>query len=227
MSEQTSNSNVSSESTSEASTSEVSVETQQVETSQSTEQVDTAPSTSEVNQDLGITEKVESETSTEQKSIHDLVEAHMNGELSEEDLKLIEENGLGEYLNDLAEVRQLRIERNDQEVISVVGSKESYQELQEWGSNNLSADEQQAFNEALFSGNMNLAKLAVQGLKARYEAANGKAPERVIEAGSSVNADSRPYSSVTEYINETQSFEYKRNPEYRAKVEARRNLSGF
>ena len=226
MSEESSNSNVTSESNASIAT-EASVETQQVD-SQSIEQVDTTPKVTEVNQELGIKEKTESETSaSSQKSIHDLVEAHMNGELSEEDMKLIEENGLGEYLADLAEVRQMRIERNDQEIISVVGSKESYRELQEWGTNNLSVEEQQAFNEALFSGNMNLAKLAVQGLKAQYEAANGKTPERVIEGGGSVNTDNRPYSSVTEYINETQTIEYKRNPEYRAKIEARRNLSGF
>lgn len=225
---ETENSNATTSSeASEATTTEVSAETQSVD-SQPTGQADTTPETTEVNQSMGITPKEESENSESgHKSIHELVEAHINGELSEEDQKLIEENGLKDYLNDLAEVRQMRIERNDKEVISVVGSPEAYKELQEWGTNNLSAEEQQAFNDALFSGNMNLAKLAVQGLKARYENENGKAPDRVIEAGGTANQANRPYSNVQEYIQETQTFQYKQDPEFRAKVESRRNKSGF
>ena len=220
-------SNNNASSSEQVTTEATSAETQQPE-SQSVEQVDTTQEVTEVSKDMSIEAKEESETSSEsQRTIHDLVNAALNDELTEEDRQLIEENELGQYLEAIVEGQKAKIEKNDQEIISVVGNKESYAELQEWGANNLSAEEQEAFNDALFSGNMNLAKLAVQGLKARYEAVNGKSPERVIEGGGTVNADNRPYSDVHEYLKDTQSLEYKQNPEFRRSVESKRNLSGF
>lgn len=219
-------SNVSSEAQ-EVTTEVSSEETQPVE-SQSTEQAETTQSETSVTDSMGIQAKEESETAPEsQPTIDDIVNEALGGELSEETRKLIDENGLGKHIDMLVEGHRAIQQKNDQEIFSVVGGQESYQELQEWGANHMNKDEQEAFNEALFSGNMNLAKLAVQGLKAKYVAENGKSPDRVIEGGGSANEASRPFSSVHEYIVETQTLKYKQDPEFRAQVEAKRNLSGF
>jgi len=219
--------NTASTETTQVATEVSSEETQQVE-SQSTEQADTTQSDTTVTSEMAIEESAEPENSNDpQPTIDDIVNEALSGELSEETKKLIEENGLGKHIDMLVEGHRAIQEKNNQEIFSLVGGEESYQELQEWGVNNLSPEERESFNGALFSGDMNLAKLAVQGLRARYEQINGKSPERVIEGGGTVNTANRPYSDVAEYIKATQSLEYKQNPDYAAEVEQRRNLSGF
>ncbi len=214
--------------TTETTTEQSSVETQQVET-QTTEQVETTNTEGKVTESMGIQEKEEVSETTEstQPSIDDIVAEAMTGEISEETQKIIEENGLGKHLDMLVAGHQAIQEKNNLEVFNVVGGEKSYSELQEWGQHNMSKEQQEAFNSALFSGNMDLAKLAVQGLQAQYVAANGKSPERVIQGGETSNADNRPFSDVNEYINETRSFKYKSDPAYRQAVESKRNLSGF
>lgn len=203
------------------------VETQGEET-QASEQVDTTPSDDKVTSSMAIEEPEAVETVEDsQPTIDDIVAEALSGELSEETQKLIEDNNLGKHIDMLVAGHQAIQEKNNQEIFSVVGGKESYSELQEWGKNNMSKDEQSAFNEALFSGNLNLAKLAVQGLNAQYIAKNGKSPDKVIEGGGSSNEANRPFSSQMEYIKATQTMEYKQNPEARRVIEAKRNASGF
>lgn len=181
-----------------------------------------------VTQSMAITEKeTPSETGKPLMSIDEIVAEAMSGEISEETQKIIEENGLKKHLDMLVQGHKAIQEKNNQEIFSTVGGDKAYAELQEWGVNNLSKDEQSAFNDALFSGNMNLAKLAVQGLQARYVAMNGKSPERLITNGETSNSGNRPFSSVQDYLKEVRTTKYKRDPDYRKQVEAKRNLSGF
>lgn len=223
MEENNNESNASEETTTEQS----SEETQQQE-SQSSGQADTTQSEGTVTESMGIQEKEESsETESTEPTLDDIVAEALAGDLSEETQKLVDQNGLGKHLEMLVQGHQAIQEKNNQEVFDVVGGQDSYGELQEWGMNNMSKEQQASFNSALFSGDMNLAKLAVQGLQAQYVQANGKSPNRVIEGGGASNAEGGPFSNVTEYIKETQSAEYKRNPEHRAKIEAKRNASGF
>lgn len=211
----------------EATTESTGEETQQVDT-QSTTQADTTQQDGTVTDSMKIESEPESEISTsEQPSLDDIVEEALAGELSEETQKLIDENGLGKHIDMLVAGNQALQEKNNQEVFSVVGGEDSYAELQEWGKNNLDENQQAAVNAALFSGDLNLAKLAVQGLQAQYVAANGQAPNRVIEGGSTANADNRPFTDVNQYLAETRTTEYKRNPEHRASIEAKRDKSGF
>lgn len=206
---------------------ETSAETQQSET-QSELQADTTQQDSTLGDSMAIEAAAEPENSEEaQPTIDDIVNEALSGELSEETQKLIEENGLGKHIDMLVAGHKAIQEKNNQEIFSLVGGQESYSELQEWGKNNMDKDQQEAFNEALFSGNMHLAKLAVQGLKAQYVAQNGKSPDRVLEGGGSANESNRPFGSPMEYIKATQTQEYKHNPEIRQQIEAKRNLSGF
>lgn len=209
-------------------TNEVSdVNTQPVD-SQSTAQEEITQQETSLTDSMKIEAAPEPEKSeVAQPSIDDIVNEALSGEITEETQKLIDQNGLGKHIDMLVEGHRVIQEKNNQEVFSVVGGQEAYGELQEWGKNNMNAEQQEAFNQALFSGNMNLAKLAVQGLKAQYEAQNGKAPARVLEGGGSANESNRPFSSPMDYIKATQTQEYKHNPEHRKAVEQKRNLSGF
>jgi len=201
-------------------------ETQQVE-SQSIEQVDTPQIESKVSTEMAIEKKEESETSSDtQMTLDDIVEEALNGELSEETKAQLSEGDL-KHIDLLVAGHAALQEKNNQEIFNVVGGEDSYSELQEWGRNNMDEGQLKTFNLALFSGDMNLAKLAVQGLQAQYVAANGKSPDRVIEGGGTVNTADRPFNNVDEYLLEARSIDYKRNPDHRAAVEARRNKSGF
>ena len=211
----------------EVTTETSSEETQQVET-QSTEQADTTQTDGKVTDSMAIEAKEVSETTTEsQPSIDDIVNEALSGELSEETKKLMDENGLTKHIDMLVEGHKAIQERNNQEVFSTVGGEDSYKELQEWAGDNMDEQQREAFNSALFSGNLYLAKLAVQGLKAQYVAANGQEPNRVIEGGNSANEANRPFADREAYFAETRTIEYKRNPVHRAQVEAKRNKSGF
>jgi hypothetical protein len=208
-------------------TEQTTVETPQ-EAPQATPQADTTEQESKVSQAMSLESTPEPENSEEnQPSIDDIVDEALSGELSEETQKLIDENGLGKHIDMLVAGHKALQEKNDQEVYSVVGGKDSYAELQEWAKNNLSDAEKESVNKALFSGDLELAKIAIQGVQSRYVAANGKAPDRVIEGGGTANEDSRPFSSRDEYLAEVRNIKYKQDPEYRKQVEAKRNISGF
>ena len=157
-----------------------------------------------------------------------LVKAALNGELSDDVRASLDKQGLGGHFDMIVNGHKAEIAKNDAEIISVVGGKDSYAELQEWALSNLDDSDIDAFNHAVLeSGNIGLAKLAVEGLKARYTEANGRAPSKHIEAGGTANDSTRPYNNRDEYINETMSMKYRQDPEYAALVEAKRNVSGF
>ena len=117
----------------ETTTEQSSEETQQTE-SQSSEQADTTQSESTVTESMGIQAKEESsETESNEPTLDDIVAEALAGELSEETQKLVDQNGLGKHLEMLVQGHQAIQEKNNQEVFDVVGGKDSYGELQEWG----------------------------------------------------------------------------------------------
>lgn len=211
-----------------------SIETSQEETQQSStgEQADTSEALETNGSEVGL-QKKESDGQVESgeefsNSLDELVNAALNGGITDEQRDMLDKQGLGQHFDMIVQGHQAAVAKNDAEIVGVVGGKEAYGELQEWALSNLSDSEIESFNMAVIeSGNIGLAKLAVEGLQARYLKVNGSAPSKRIEAGGTANDSTRPYSNNMEYINDTMSMEYRQNPEYAAKVEAKRNLSGF
>jgi hypothetical protein len=157
-----------------------------------------------------------------------LVNAALNDELTAEQRQQLDDGGLGSHFDMIVSGHRAKVAENDAQIVGVVGGKEAYGELQEWALSNLDDSEIESFNMAVLeSGNIGLAKLAVEGLQARYHKANGQAPQKRIEAGGTANEASRPFADVHEYINETMSRKYRQDPEYAAQIEAKRNISGF
>lgn len=231
MSDEENNSEQSSESNIDSSeqSSNSQEETQQSHTG---EQVDTSNSIETNGSEVGLQKKEPSESvdseETFSKSLDGLVQSALNGKLSDEQKEMLESQGLTDHFDMIVSGHQAVIAKNDAEIVGVVGSKEAYGELQEWALSNLDDSEIESFNMAVLeSGNVGLAKLAVEGLQARYQRMNGQAPEKRIEAGGTANDATRPYSNRDEYITEAMSQKYKQDPEYAAQVEAKRNLSGF
>jgi len=231
MSDEQTNSEQSSEQTNDSmdqSTSDNQEETQQASTGQ---QEDTSQSIETNGSEVGLQKKTEESVDSSEdfsKGLSDLVSKALNGNLTDEQREILDKQGLGEHFDMIVAGHRANIERNDAEIIGVVGDRQAYGELQEWGSANLSDEDFDSFNYAVIeSGDIHLAKLAVEGLQARYLKANGQAPQKRIEAGGTANEANRPYSNRDEYIRETMSNKYRQDPEYAAQVEAKRNISGF
>jgi len=206
-----------------------SVDTQQASTG---EQADTTTELKTNGSEIGLQKKEETESSESgaysSESIDSLVKSALNGELTDEQREKIDSDGLGSHFDMIVKGHQAEIAKNDAEIIGVVGTKEAYGELQEWALSNLSDSEVEAFNKAVISsGDIGIAKLAVEGLQARYLRMNGQIPSKRIEAGGTANEADRPYTDKEDYIRETMSMKYRRDPEYQALVEAKRNKSGF
>lgn len=203
-------------------------ETQQASTG---EQVDTSKSIETNGSEVGLQRKEVPDVDSGlefSKGLDDMVKSALNGNLSDEQRAALDKQGLGDHFDMIVSGHKAKIAANDAEIVGVVGSKESYSELQEWALANLDDSDIKSFNLAVIeSGDIGLAKLAVEGLQARYLKANGHAPEKRIEAGGTANDATRPYSHRDEYINETRSMKYRQDPEYAAKVEAKRSISGF
>jgi hypothetical protein len=103
-------------------------------------------------------------------------------------------------------------------ITSAAGGEEGYESMVKWAAANLSDGEKQAYNAVVNSGDAAQAQLAVQGLHARYQNANGTDPTLL---GGSTPATSNPYSSWAEITRDMNSPEYAVSPDFRAEVERR------
>ena len=205
-------------------------ETQQTQTQETVE--DTSKSEPMNVSTVGITKEEVKEDGDSQadfgSNLNDLVERALKEGITQAEQDQLEASGMADNFKMIIEGHQARQRDTDSKIQSVAGGEKEYGELIEFAKANYSDKEVEAFNQAVLeSGNVEVAKLAVEGLKARYVAKHGQEPQKVIQAGGSMAPKVSAFSSVNEYINETRSIKYRTDPEYAAEVEAKRNKSGF
>lgn len=107
-------------------------------------------------------------------------------------------------------------ELND--VHSVVGSAEKYNEVMEWAQENLPEADVDVYNSVVENGDISAIKLSLQGLYARYASENGVDPTLVQGGG---RAKSAGYESRQQMIDDMKRPEYKDDPAFREQVERR------
>jgi hypothetical protein len=101
-----------------------------------------------------------------------------------------------------------------------VGGQEAYQNMVLWASKNFTEAERKAYDGAVKSGDVAAASLAISGLQARYKAANKGTPKMVQATGlSSPTSDN--YASMYEVKTDMSKPEYRNDPAFRAKVQAK------
>lgn len=100
-------------------------------------------------------------------------------------------------------------EKIAKEITDVVGGAEEYARIQAWAKANLSADEIAEYDEAIEGGKKSLAKLAVAGLKARYDAANGTDGRLADGEGAPGESGVKPFRSQAEVIAAMSDRRYK------------------
>lgn len=120
-------------------------------------------------------------------------------------------------------LRQLRESQTNSFVEEVLGNPE---EVLTWAEKGLTEDLQQAWDEAIASGNRALIRLAGQGLRAAYVDANGSEPN-LVKGGQPVpsRTGAKPFRSNDEVVKAMSDPRYRTDPAYQAEVYRRLQAS--
>lgn len=101
-------------------------------------------------------------------------------------------------------------------VYETVGGKETYSEMIEWAADNLSQGEQDAFDRAIDTGDLDTVRLAIAGLQSKYQAVEGADPSLI--GGQSSNTTGGTYGSWAEVTAAMRDSRYNSDPAYRQQV---------
>ena len=119
-----------------------------------------------------------------------------DGQLSEETYQKLEGIGLPRDLVDsYAAGQQALMQTEEAQIKGVAGG--DYDAMAEWANEHLPSEEIDAFDEAVTSGSVQQAKLAVQGLHARYHNATGSRPKTLVQ-GAVNGTSTMPFKSMQE-----------------------------
>ena len=148
----------------------------------------------------------------------DALQAEYNeGGLSEEAYAKLAEAGFPKNLVDSWIQGQEALAADYQNSVhNIVGGEQAYSEMVEWAGENLTQAEITAYDRAVESGDIDMVKLAVQGLKSKYQAAEGTDPALI--AGQSAPSSGGTYSSWSEVTTAMRDPRYKSDPAYRQSV---------
>lgn len=156
-------------------------------------------------------------------------EWHDNGGLSEETYTKLAEAGYPKEMVDVyIDGLTSRINAVAHEAYAVVGGEEAYGEMIDWAIDNLSPDEQAAFDEAVNSGNKNRVLQAVKALKADYTAAraeDSQEPEETVDVRG--KPASNVYEHMDDYLADLNDPRYDSSETFRAKVMAKLDRSNI
>ena len=154
-----------------------------------------------------------------------------SGELSQETLAKFSEMSSQDLVQAYMEVqRNSEPETPDisdaqvNEIKNAAGGEQAYQQMVDWATNNLDANDTAAFDEVINSGSMGAIKLAVAGLKAQYENANGY-EGRMVTGKAPVN-QTDAYRSQAELVRAMGDPKYDNDPAYRQDVLEKLSRSG-
>lgn len=152
-------------------------------------------------------------------------EFHENGDLSQESIQKIAQMGIPEHLvRAYVDGQKALVDTNTKTMMSYAGGEQAYTQIQNWAADALAEDEIEAFNSTIESGNMANIKMAIQGLRARYEQANGQQTGRLIQ-GETSGPSGGAFRSIAEIVEAMKDPRYARDPAYRKDVESRVALS--
>lgn len=196
----------------------------------------------ELSKKLGSTEesndetKAESEESTEepvdepnpsQTLITDAsTEFAEKGELSEDTLSKFSEMSSTDLVNaymqiqgDLPQQQQQEVDLSDADVNTIknsVGGDKAYSNVIDWAGKNLDQKTVESFDNLVNTGDTDLIQLAIAGIKAKYDNANGY--EGRMLTGKAANTKSDVFRSQQELVSAMSDSRYENDPAYRQDV---------
>lgn len=143
------------------------------------------------------------------------------GALEDSDYEALEKAGIPRHLVDqFAAGQQALIQMERQEAFSAVGGEENYTSMIQWAAENFTDKEIETYDKAVNGNDKAARMMAIEGLKARFEAKVGFEPKRLAGANGS-----RPtldvYESVAQLQADMRDPRYGKDPAFIAKVEAK------
>ncbi|MCP4126796.1 MAG: hypothetical protein GY753_07010 [Gammaproteobacteria bacterium] len=140
------------------------------------------------------------------------------GKLEDSDYEgLREKHGISREMVDTYVAGQLALgAQYEQGIYAQVGGREAYTAMTAWAAENVDQSEVALFNEAMNSGDPAKANSAVNGMKARYQLENGKAPE--LMQGSTSGSGTSSYQSLAQMKAEMRDPRYAADPAFRKSV---------
>lgn len=144
-------------------------------------------------------------------------EYEQSGQLTEESYEKLAKAGVNrEYVDGYIRGQEALATQYQSEVFDVAGGQQGYTEMIQWAAKSLTADEISAFNTSVNSGNVEQAKLSVQGLMSRYTTSEGNEP-RLVKGVATGDAAS-VFRSTAELVSAMKDPKYKNDPAYRQDV---------
>jgi hypothetical protein len=140
------------------------------------------------------------------------------GELKTESYDALEKAGIPKDYVDQFIAGQLAMRENlISSVKGIAGGNDGYSNMVEWASDNLSDAEKTAYNNSVNTNDVESIKLAVNGLKARYEAVNGTEPTLATgKASTSTAGGFRSWAEVTAAMDDPR---YTKDEAYQADIQ--------
>ena len=140
------------------------------------------------------------------------------GELAQESYDALEKAGISrEYVDQFIAGQQAVAAKQSGEVKAIAGGDEGYEAMTGWAKENLTDAEIEAYNSAVNSGNMETTKLAVTGLKARYDANEGSEPKLL--SGKATGTGEKGFESWAQVTEAMKDARYEKDPAYQAEVQ--------
>jgi len=150
-----------------------------------------------------------------------------NGQLDESSYESLQKAGIPkDYVDAFIKGQEAIAQQTSNSIKQEVGGAESYKNMTEWASNNLTEAEQTAYNKAVNGGDIEQTRLAVQGLNSRYKSAEGSDPKLQTGQNPSISNASgyRSWAEVTAAMNDTR---YANDSAYRNDVQAKLKVSNL
>ena len=173
------------------------------------------------------TEQTEENTSEAYKAVAEASKEFFenDGQLSEETYNALEKAGLPRDLVDSYAAGQQALLSSEEGQIKSV-AQGNYEAMAEWANENLPQEEVEAFDEAVTGGTVSQAKLAVQGLYARYQNAVGAKPK--LTQGGVSGVSTMPFKSMQELARAQSDPRYKSGDKaYHEEIDRRLSVSNI
>lgn len=159
------------------------------------------------------------------KAIQDASDAfYENGELTEDNFKALEENGIPrEFVEAYVKGQEASMQSEVVEITNSIGGQENYDAMVEWASNTLPSEEIDSFDQIVSESTPEAAKMAVKGLYARFLSEGGQQPS--IRQGQTSGAAVQPFQSNAQVVEAMKDKRYENDPAYREEIERRLAVS--
>lgn len=138
------------------------------------------------------------------------------GKLTDNSYAALEKQGIPKtVVDEFIRLKQGEAASVRNEVISIAGGEEGFQQMIQWAGKNYADVE--VYNKMISSGDPASMRMAMVALKSAYVSANGSDPKLVMGGGTASNSD--VYASDLEMVADMQKPEYKTDPAFRRRVE--------